>query len=64
MEGLVDGLVAALVEPYLPVSYRACEIFGRNLTEGWFTWGDEALKFNWEGHWTKEGDRTQDGLES
>lgn len=43
-----------LVESYLPEAYRACEIFGRNLTEGWFTWGDEALKFNWEGHW-REG---------
>lgn len=48
------------MEPFLPGPYRACEIFGRNLTEGWFTWGDEALKFNWEGHWTEEGNRTQD----
>ncbi|RPB10522.1 MT-A70, partial [Morchella conica CCBAS932] len=38
--------VKELVEPYLPENYRACEIFGRNLTEGWFTWGDEAIKFN------------------
>ncbi|KAI5845009.1 MT-A70-domain-containing protein, partial [Morchella snyderi] len=46
--------VKELVEPYLPEDYRACEIFGRNLTEGWFTWGDEAIKFNWDGHWKPE----------
>lgn len=45
-----------LVEPYLPENYRACEIFGRNLTEGWFTWGDEAIKFNWDGHWKPEAE--------
>lgn len=53
MGSLADPCVE-LVESYLPGAYRACEIFGRDLTEGWFTWGDEALKFNWEGHW-REG---------
>ncbi|KAH8155449.1 uncharacterized protein LAJ45_00459 [Morchella importuna] len=48
--------VKELVEPYLPENYRACEIFGRNLTEGWFTWGDEAIKFNWDGHWKPEAE--------
>jgi N6-adenosine-specific RNA methylase IME4 len=42
---------AELIEPYLPASYSACEIFGRNLTEGWHTIGDEAIKYNWDGHW-------------
>ena len=37
-----------------PSSYRALEIFARNLTAGWWSWGDEVLKFNWEGHWTTE----------
>lgn len=46
------------MEPYLPENYRACEIFGRNLTEGWFTWGDEAIKFNWDGHWKPEAETT------
>lgn len=49
--GILTDACVELVEPYLPETYRACEIFGRNLTEGWFTWGDEALKFNWDGHW-------------
>ena len=34
-------------------NYRALEVFARNLTAGWLAWGDEVLKFNWEGHWTK-----------
>ena len=37
-----------------PSSYRALEIFARNLTAGWWSWGDEVLKFNWESHWTTE----------
>jgi len=43
--------IKELIEPYLPTSYSACEIFGRNLTEGWHTIGDEAIKYNWDGHW-------------
>ncbi|MCJ1235760.1 hypothetical protein MMC14_003731 [Varicellaria rhodocarpa] len=36
--------------------YRALEIFARNLTAGWWAWGDEVLKFNWQGHWKKVRD--------
>ena len=32
--------------PLLPEGYRALEIFARNLTTGWWSWGDEVLKFN------------------
>ena len=35
----------ALIEPMLPAEYRALEIFARNLTAGWWAWGDEVLKF-------------------
>ncbi|KAH8585549.1 MT-A70-domain-containing protein [Bisporella sp. PMI_857] len=31
--------------------YQAVEIFARNLTAGWWSWGDEALKFQTEEHW-------------
>ncbi|KAL8945682.1 MAG: hypothetical protein Q9222_007813 [Ikaeria aurantiellina] len=34
-------------------NYRALEIFARNLTAGWWSWGDEVLKYNWEGCWTQ-----------
>ncbi|KAI5848307.1 MT-A70-domain-containing protein [Tricharina praecox] len=46
--------VKALLGEVLPVGYRAAEIFGRALTEGWYTVGDEAIKWNWEGHWVHE----------
>ena len=35
----------ALVEPMFPTQYRALEIFARNLTAGWWAWGDEVLKY-------------------
>ncbi|PWW76507.1 MT-A70-domain-containing protein [Tuber magnatum] len=44
--------IKELIEQYLPREYNACEIFGRNLTEGWVTWGDEAIKYNWSGYWS------------
>lgn len=42
-----------LIRPFMPVKYTACEIFGRHLVEDWFTWGDEAVKFNESVHWTE-----------
>lgn len=36
-----------------PESYRALEVFARSLTAGWLSWGDEVVKFNWEGHWPR-----------
>ena len=41
----------ALIEPMLPKTYRALEIFARHLTAEWWSWGDEILRYNWEGHW-------------
>ncbi|KAA8893773.1 MT-A70-domain-containing protein [Sphaerosporella brunnea] len=46
--------VKELVEEYLPVGYKGAEVFGRGLTEGWVTFGDECLKWNWEGWWVSE----------
>jgi len=40
-----------LIESYLPRPYRALEIFARNLTAGWWSWGDEVLKFQHETYW-------------
>jgi N6-adenosine-specific RNA methylase IME4 len=40
-----------LLEPILPSKYHALEIFGRNLTTGWWAWGDEVLKFQHAEHW-------------
>lgn len=43
-----------LFEPILPdpEAYRALEMFARNLTAGWWAWGDECLKYNWTGNWS------------
>jgi len=40
-----------LFEPLLPSKYEALEIFARNLTAGWWAWGNEVLKFQSEEHW-------------
>ncbi len=43
-----------MVEPMMPDArrYRALEVFARNLTAGWWAWGDECLKYNWDGYWS------------
>ena len=33
--------------------YEALEIFARNLTSRWWSWGNEALKFQTEEHWAE-----------
>jgi N6-adenosine-specific RNA methylase IME4 len=45
------------IKPLLvdPTNYQALEMFARNLTAGWFCWGDEVLKFGGEGYWAKPG---------
>jgi N6-adenosine-specific RNA methylase IME4 len=43
-----------LLEPMLPCEYKALEIFARNLTAGWWAWGNEVLKFQGEEYWVEE----------
>lgn len=33
--------------------YKGLEIFARNLTAGWWSWGDEVLKFQQPEHWVE-----------
>ncbi|KAL9023762.1 MAG: hypothetical protein Q9196_006989 [Gyalolechia fulgens] len=47
LKGLIEPLMANRPD------YRALEIFARNLTAGWWSWGDEVLKYNWEAYWAK-----------
>ena len=44
-----------IIEPMMrdKSGYRALEIFARNLTAGWWSWGNEVLRYNWKGHWTE-----------
>lgn len=48
-----------MIEPLMSDSknYRALEVFARHLVTGWWSWGDECIKFNWEGFW-----RDNDGI--
>ena len=47
-----------LIQPLLPAAYRALEVFARNLTVEWWSWGDEVLKHNWDGHWYENEGKT------
>lgn len=40
-----------LLEDLLPTKYNAMELFARSLTAGWWSWGDEVLKFQHESQW-------------
>jgi N6-adenosine-specific RNA methylase IME4 len=41
-----------------PQSYRALEVFARHLVAGWWSWGDECIKFNGKQYWQCEEDRS------
>ena len=47
-----------LIEPMIPHlrEYRALELFARNMTAGWWAWGDESLKYNWTDIWSTDLD--------
>jgi N6-adenosine-specific RNA methylase IME4 len=40
-----------LIEPFLPKEYQALEVFARYLVQGWTSWGNEVLKYNYEGYY-------------
>ena len=44
-----------LIEPLMPnvEDYKALEIFARYLVTGWWSWGNEVLKFNHENCWVQ-----------
>lgn len=45
-----------LIEPHMPgpENCRALEVFARHLVAGWWSWGDECIKFNEKGYWQCE----------
>lgn len=43
----------SLFEDILPPGYKALEVFARDLTAGWWSWGDEVLKFQQPEHWVE-----------
>lgn len=40
-----------LFEDVFPPGYKGLEVFARNLTAGWWSWGDEVLKFQHPENW-------------
>lgn len=46
-----------LLEPMMSnvQSYRALEVFARHLVSGWWSWGNECIKFNESQHWHAQG---------
>jgi N6-adenosine-specific RNA methylase IME4 len=42
-----------LFDDVLPAGYKALEVFARNLTAGWWSWGDEVLKFQQPEYWVE-----------
>ncbi|KAL0261129.1 hypothetical protein SLS55_004825 [Diplodia seriata] len=40
--------------------YTALEIFGRVSVAGWMTWGNEAIKYNWDRYWISDGEKRED----
>ena len=43
-----------LFQPILRRDYAGLEVFARNLTAGWWSWGDEAMRFQEAQHWTTD----------
>ncbi|KAI0014377.1 MT-A70-domain-containing protein [Xylariaceae sp. FL0662B] len=41
----------SLFADVLPENYHGLEVFSRNLTAGWWSWGDEVLHFQNRHHW-------------
>ncbi|KAL7932748.1 MT-A70 domain-containing protein [Trichoderma chlorosporum] len=42
-----------LFEDVLGRDYAALEVFARNLTSGWWSWGDQVLQFQAAEHWVR-----------
>ncbi|KAK4165865.1 MT-A70-domain-containing protein [Cladorrhinum sp. PSN259] len=40
--------------------YKGLEVFARNLTAGWWGWGDEVLKFQGREWWVEEGEEVSE----
>ncbi|AEO66849.1 uncharacterized protein THITE_2144336 [Thermothielavioides terrestris NRRL 8126] len=49
-----------LFEDLLPERYEALEVFARNLTAGWWAWGDEVLLFQRRECWVEPGEADED----
>lgn len=46
--------IRALLDDMLPKDYQCLEVFSRNLTAGWWSWGDQTLLFQEKHHWVDD----------
>ncbi|RYO83357.1 hypothetical protein DL766_007256 [Monosporascus sp. MC13-8B] len=51
-----------LFKDILPDDYAGLEVFARHLTAGWWSWGDEVLRFQHRQYWVESED-TNEGQE-
>ncbi|KAI2607569.1 MT-A70-domain-containing protein [Hypoxylon fragiforme] len=51
-----------LFEGVLPQNYSGLEVFARNLTAGWWSWGNEVLYFQQKHHWVDALDNIEEGI--
>jgi len=51
-----------LFDDVLDPGYLGLEVFARNLTAGWWSWGDEVTRFQAEGSWVLSNNRTKNDL--
>ncbi|KAI2637089.1 MT-A70 family [Hypomontagnella submonticulosa] len=47
----------SLFQNILPEDYSGLEVFARNLTAGWWSWGNEVLYFQQRHHWIEMNDK-------
>lgn len=52
-----------LLDDFLPKDYLGLEVFSRNLTAGWWGWGDQTLLFQQKEHWTDDSVTEKQGPE-
>ncbi|KXH68357.1 hypothetical protein CSAL01_11032 [Colletotrichum salicis] len=52
-----------MFDDLLPRGYRGLEVFARNLTAGWWGWGNEALHFQESHHWVTSSESRQNMTE-
>ncbi|ETS82715.1 hypothetical protein PFICI_04591 [Pestalotiopsis fici W106-1] len=53
--------IRMLLEDFLPNGYLGLEVFSRNLTAGWWSWGDQTLLFQQKQHWVDDSATEKQG---
>ncbi|EXF78173.1 hypothetical protein CFIO01_11689 [Colletotrichum fioriniae PJ7] len=51
-----------MFDDLLPRGYRGLEVFARNLTAGWWGWGNEALRFQESHHWVTSSEESRQSV--